>query len=534
MVLIMNSEQLLQLTAQLSDMMALLQSVQKEKEELRAMIEELKNDNALLKEENNYLKRKLFGTKSETSHSLGFDQLSFFDEAEQECDEEVLNIEGHVRHKKKYKDQIKIKLSNLPQEDVLLTLPENEKECPRCGHQLKAVGKEYVRQEVQFIPAKLKVINYYRETFECRACKKDGSKVMVKTGVPAPVIPHSYASAESVAHIMKEKYVNGVPLYRQETEWKRLGLDLNRATMANWVIIVAQEWLMPLKRRMHQLLIQENYVHCDETTVQVLNEPGKDNTTKSYMWVYSSIKESPTPIRIFEYKPTRAGYNPKEFLKGFKGKVITDGYAGYNQLLSVTNVYCWAHCRRKFRDSLPDNVENIDDTLAKQGLDQIKELFKIEDKIKDLTPEEKAEIRQKEAKPLLDKFFAWCEESKEDVLSKSKIHQAFQYTLNLRKGLSEYINDGYLPMTNSLDERTIRPFAVGRKNWLFSASPKGADASAATYSIIETAKANGLDPYKYLCFVFKYLPSQDLVNNPESLDMFLPWSKESKENCKVK
>ena len=285
---------------------------------------------------------------------------------------------------------------------------------------------------------------------------------------------------------------------------------------------------------MHQLLIQENYVHYDETTVQVLNESGKDNTTKSYMWVYSSIKESPTPIRIFEYKPTRAGYNPKEFLKGFKGKVITDGYAGYNQLLSVTNVYCWAHCRRKFRDSLPDNVENIDDTLAKQGLDQIKELFKIEDKIKDLTPEEKAEIRQKEAKPLLDKFFAWCEESKEDVLSKSKIHQAFQYTLNLRKGLSEYINDGYLPMTNSLDERTIRPFAVGRKNWLFSASPKGADASAATYSIIETAKANGLDPYKYLCFVFKYLPSQDLVNNPESLDMFLPWSKESQENCKVK
>ena len=144
MVLTMNNEQLLQLTAQLSDMMALLQSVQKEKEELKAMIEELKNDNALLKEENSYLKRKLFGTKSETSHSLGFDQLSFFDEAEQECQEEILNVEGHVRHKKKYKDQIKLKLSNLPQEDVLLTLPADEKECPRCGQELKPVGKEYV------------------------------------------------------------------------------------------------------------------------------------------------------------------------------------------------------------------------------------------------------------------------------------------------------------------------------------------------------------------------------------------------------
>lgn len=530
----MNNEQLLQLTAQLSDMMALLQSVQKEKEELKSMIEELKNDNALLKEENNYLKRKLFGTKSETSHSLGFDQLSLFDEAEQECDDEVLSIEGHTRHKKKYKDQIKLKLSNLPQEDVLLTLPEGEKKCPRCGHQLEPVGKEYVRQEVQFIPARLKVINIYRETYECRACKKEDTKVMVKTGVPAPVIPHSYASAESVAHIMKEKYVNGVPLYRQEAEWKRLGLDLSRATMANWVIIAAQEWLIPLKKRMHELLIQENYVHCDETTVQVLNEPGKNNTTNSYMWVYASIKESTTPIRIFEYKPTRTGYNPKEFLKGFKGKVITDGYAGYNQLPNVTNVYCWAHCRRKFRDSLPDNVDNIDDTLAKKGLDQIKKLFIIEDEIKDLKAEEKVMIRQEKAKPILDKFFEWCEENKDDVLSKSKIHQAFQYALNLREGLSEYINDGYLPMTNSLDERTIRPFAVGRKNWLFSASPKGAEASAATYSMIETAKANGLDPYKYLSFVFKYLPSQDLVNHPESLDMFLPWSNECQLNCKLK
>ena len=237
----MDNKQFLQLSAQLSEVMKLLQSIQEQNQEL-------KNENALLREENEYLKRKLFGTKSETSHSLGFDQLSFFDEADTECDEEFLTIESHKRmKKKKYKDQLKVKLENLPHEEVVLTLPEKDRECPKCGHGLSPVGKEYVRTEVQFIPAQLKVLEIYRETYECRQCKKSGAKMMVKTGIPAPVIPHSYASPESVAHIMKEKYVNGVPLYRQETEWKRLGLDLSRATMANWVVIASREWLMPLK-----------------------------------------------------------------------------------------------------------------------------------------------------------------------------------------------------------------------------------------------------------------------------------------------
>lgn len=522
----MNNEQFLQLTAQLSDMMTLLKSIQEQNQEL-------KNDNALLREENEYLKRKLFGTKSETSHSLGYDQLSFFDEAENECDEEILNVEGHKRvKKKKHKDQLKIKLENLPHEEVLLTIPENQRDCPKCGHDLSPVGKEYVRTEVQFIPASLKVIKVYRETYECRECKKTGAKMMVKTGMPAPVIPHSYASPESVAHIMKEKYVNGVPLYRQEAEWKRLGLELSRATMANWIIIAAQEWLMPLKNRMHEIMVKDNYIHADETTIQVLNEDGKKNTTKSYMWVYSTIRESETPIRIFEYKPTRAGYNPELFLKGFSGKVITDGYSGYNNLPGVTNVYCWAHARRKFRDAIPSEVKNVNSTLAKQGLDKIGKLFSIESEIDHLSPDEKVKVRQNKAKPILEEFFDWCDKHQDEVLSKSKISQAFKYALNHRHGLSEYINDGLLPMTNSLDERTIRPFAVGRKNWLFSASPKGADASAAVYSIIETAKANRLDPYKYLNFVFHYLPSQDLIKNPDSLNKFLPWNEQVQKYCK--
>lgn len=191
------------------------------------------------------------------------------------------------------------------------------------------------------------------------------------------------------------------------------------------------------------------------------------------MWVYSNIRESETPIRIFEYKPTRAGYNPERFLKDFKGKVITDGYSGYNNLPGVTNVYCWAHARRKFRDAIPSDIKDVNSTLAKQGLDKISRLFAVESEIDKLSPEEKVKVRQNKSKPILDEFFEWCDKHQDEVLSKSKISQAFKYALNHRKGLSEYINDGLLPMTNSLDERTIRPFAVGRKTGSFQRVQKG-------------------------------------------------------------
>lgn len=202
------------------------------------------------------------------------------------------------------------------------------------------VGKEFVRREIKFHPAKLQVENIYAVTYECRPCRKKGASIMKTVEAPKPVIAHSYASAESVSFIMKQKFINGVPLYRQEVEWKQMGLELSRATMANWIIYTSPNWLKPLVERMHEVLLKEKHVHCDETTVQVQNEPGKSPTSKSYMWVYSSIRESEHPIRIFEYRPGRKGYNPKIFLKGFKGTVITDAYAGYNDIDGCINAYC--------------------------------------------------------------------------------------------------------------------------------------------------------------------------------------------------
>lgn len=227
------NKQLETITKQLNEMVSLV-------ERLTIEVQELKNENALLKEENNYLKKKRFGTKSEKAKALGIEQFSFFDEAEQECDPALLEEISYKRAKKKKKN-LNAKIDNLPCEEVVLCLEDEDKVCPRCGSTLNSVGKEYVRKEVQFIPARLIVKKIYRMTYECRNCKKGGNIMMVKTGIPALVIPHSYASAESVAHVMKEKFVNGVPLYRQEQEFKRLGLELSRATMANWVIIASND-----------------------------------------------------------------------------------------------------------------------------------------------------------------------------------------------------------------------------------------------------------------------------------------------------
>lgn len=296
----MNSEQLLELTAQISTLNSMLVSLQKdsekmckENERLREEYESLKNDYKNLKEENDYLKRKLFGRSSEKSAVLNVGQLSLFDEAEMECDPELKEEITYQRAKRKrQKEDIKAKLDQLPQIDINYTLEDEHQICPSCGSRLKKVGKKLIRRELNYIPAKLEVHNIYQTTYECRTCKKGNKPYMYNAPIDAPVIPHSYATSESVAQVMVDKYVNCIPLYRQEQEWKRLGFQLSRATMANWIIIASNEWLTPIKERMHELLLEENYTHADESPVQVLNETGRKNTTKSYMWVYATIKES--------------------------------------------------------------------------------------------------------------------------------------------------------------------------------------------------------------------------------------------------
>lgn len=483
-----------------------------------------------------YLTRKLFGKGSETSKSLGIEgQMSLFDEAEQEADPTVPEPtleEVYVVCKKKYKGQRKEKLDKLPHDKVVFRLASEDLSCPQCASELIRVGEEFIRTEVEYIPAKIHVIDYYRETYECRKCKNTEQPYMEKSPLPAPVIPHSFASPASVAHVMYQKYVNAMPLYRQEKDWKNLGLNLKRQTMSNWILIASRDWLMPIVNLLHQKMLKEKYLHADETRIQVMNEKGRKNTTDSFMWVYGTYKDSKFPIRIFEYHPTRNGDHAKEFLKGFRGYLVSDAYQGYEKVDNITRCYCWSHLRRYFVDALPADIKKSEATLPKQAIKYCKKLFQIEKEIESLSAEERKNQRQKRSKPILDAFWSWVDSNKDNCLPKSKLYKAFGYALNQKEGLMNFLKDGNIAITNNLAENSIRPFTVGRKNWLFSGNPKGAGASAAVYSIVETAKANNLNPYEYLRYIFKFLPGVRFNEEPEFLEDFLPWNLDVQAFCK--
>lgn len=293
-------------------------------QEYKDHIKDLEQQILLLKEQVDFLTRKLYGTKSEKASSLSIEgQMSLFDEVENNADPDakepdLVAVEKHLR-KKKYAGQKEDLVKNIPHNKVLHTINESDRTCERCGSTMVRVGEEFIRTEVQFIPAKLKVIDHYRETYECRTCRKKGMPYMEKAPVPAAPVMHSLASASTIAWLIHQKFELGVPLYRQEKEWADMGLSLSRATMSNWLLVVYRDWLSHVVERLKQELLKQKYLHIDETHVQVLKEPGRKNTTDSYMWVYCSIKDAENPIRYFEYQPGRGGKYPEAFLKGYTG-----------------------------------------------------------------------------------------------------------------------------------------------------------------------------------------------------------------------
>ena len=284
-------------------------------QEYKDHIKELEQQIRLLKEQVDFLTRKLYGTKSEKTSTLEIEgQMSLFNEIETCADPDahepdLVEVEKHLR-KRKYAGQREELVKNLPHSKVLHTIDEREQICDKCGSTMVKVGEEFVRTEVQFIPAKLKVIDHYRETYECRSCRKNGTPYMEKAPVPYPPVLHSLASASTIAWLIHQKFELGIPLYRQEKEWEALGLRLSRATLSNWLLVVYRDWLIHIVHRLKQELLRQRYLHIDETHVQVLKEPGRKNTSDSYMWVYCSIRDAATPIRYFEYRPGRSGKYP--------------------------------------------------------------------------------------------------------------------------------------------------------------------------------------------------------------------------------
>lgn len=505
-------------------------------QEYKDHIQELEQQIRLLKEQVDFLTRKLYGTKSEKISTLEIEgQMSLFNEIETCADPDahqpdLVEVEKHLR-KRKYAGQREELVKNLPHSKVLHTIDESEQICDNCGSTMVKVGEEFVRTEVQFIHAKLKVIDHYRETYECRSCRKNGTPYMEKAPVPYPPVLHSLASASTIAWLIHQKFELGIPLYRQEKEWETLGLRLSRATMSNWLLVVYRDWLVHIVHRLKQELLKQRYLHIDETHVQVLKEPGRKNTSDSYMWVYCSIKNAVKPIRYFEYQPGRGGKYPESFLKGYEGYIHTDAYSGYNAVSGVKRCLCYTHLRRAFVDALPKNIHTPEASKPAEAILRLNQLFDIEAELETLSPDQKKKERLILEKPLLEDFWSWAEKNAIGELPKSKLSKAFHYALNNREGFFHYLEDGNCSLSNSLAENCIRPFVIGRKNWLFSGSPNGAEASAGIYTLVETAKANGLAPMKYIKYILSDMPGSAFLEHPEYLDDHLPWNPLVKEFC---
>ncbi len=497
-------------------------------QKLKSRIAELEALVKFYEEQVRLAKHKQFGTSSEKTE-YG-EQFGLFDEVENEADKKVTEpqIETITYTRKKREGKREEDLSNLPVEIIEYALPDNEQTCPECKESLHVMSKE-VRRELKIIPAQVKVIEHVKLVYACRSCEKNNNHVPVITAcAPEPVIKGSLASPSAVAHIMVQKYVNAVPLYRQEQNFLREGIALSRQTMANWMIRCAHDWLALIYEHMKCELLKQSVLHADETVVQVLREPDKKASSNSYMWLYRTSGCASHPIALYEYQPTRSSAHPKKFLLGFDGYLHTDGYAGYHCIADITVIGCWAHARRKFDEALKSMPEDSrKGSLSEIGLDFCNHLFALEREFQSLTAEKRYEKRLEKSKPIAEAFFEWAKST--NALPKSALGKAINYALEQRTYLENVFLDGRLELSNNRAERSIKPFVIGRKNWLFCSTQKGAMASSVIYSIIETSKENGLIPFAYLNFLLEALPNATTAQ----LNSLLPWSASLPSVCRV-
>ena len=525
----------------------------------KSIIEQQKGEIQLLKEQNRMLseelyrmrsslewfKRQFFGAKSEKSIRVleNDPQISLFEEeAEGKAalvphqDQEEQVVKSHKRQKRT-KPTIEELKKVLEVEEVVIPLGEEQKNCPKCGSAMQPVGREFVRSELVREQPRVYIKDIYRETYVCKN-ESHEEQVFAKAPVAPSVIAHSLASASTVAYVMDQKYRFAKTLYRMEQEWRDLGVDISRQTMSNWVVLAANDWLQPILERMKPVLLAREIVHADETTFPLLPEKGSDKhrTKICYAWVYTTGSyEREVRMAIYEYQPGRSGEYARSFLAGYHGALQTDGYAGYDKLPVRLHALCMAHARRKFVYALPEEERMHPERSKKTAGEAVRwmdKLFRIDEKFKDLSPEERVQGRLQHEKPVLEALKSWLEEKRHVLPGKTKLDEAINYTLNHWDGLTAYLQDGNCSLTNNICERAVRPFTTGRKNWLFSGSEDGARASAAAYSMSETCKLNGVSFYKYLCLVFSEVPGLDFHCKPELLDRYLPWNGYVKDKCK--
>lgn len=480
-----------------------------------AEIFHVKTENERLEELVRLLQHRHFGAKSE---KVKGDErqlpLGIFNEAEAEAksseQEPGVEVRGYRRRGKPKRAAFP---ADLPREDIIVDIPESERICPE-GHELKEIGED-VSEQLDVIPAQVKVIRTIRKKYACPECEGH----VKRAPLPLTAIPKSMAGPGLLAHIATSKYGDGLPLYRQEHMWQRAGIEIPRSTMASWMIRVG-ELLAPVINLMEEDLLEGGFVHADETRVQVLREPGKSAESKSYMWVRGREYPGAKPIVLFEYDPTRSGDVPKRLFSGYQGYLQADGYIGYDPLClqdGIIRLGCFAHCRRKFFEATKASAKGVG--LANEAIGMIRKLYEVEDAIHDKGIEDRHRIRRDKSKPLLDEIRKWLDDHLGKVPPQSQLGKALHYAHNEWPYLIRYLDDGRLSIDNNMVENAIRPFAVGRKNWLFSDSVAGAKASAAIYGVMVSAKLNGHNEYSYFRYLLEKLP---LAEKAEDFEILLP------------
>ena len=525
--------QLRELKDMIHDLQKMIKTLQATVDAANKREEALTQERDNLKEEVDLLRKKLFGTSSEKRVLDIPGQLNFFNEAELEQDPALAQVEEleassseKTPKKRKTRATDAERFKGIPVEKEYLDLSEKEKNCPVCGTALKQIGEEFVRRELVFIPARLKVREYYSRNYECPQCSQHGIPVIKKGKDGRPHMLYGMACAGTVAWVMYQKFCNALPYFRQEKDWKQYGASITRKTMANWVIQNSEAFFLPMYEYFQRKLLEREFAMADETPLQVLHEPGRRAQTQSYMWLFRSGEDGLPPIILYKYSETRAGENAVDFLCGFKGYLMCDGYSGYNKVPDAKRTACWAHIRRYLTDAIPKGKALDYTQPSVQGVMYINQLFHLEDiiKAKHTSFDAIKKARREKEKPVVEGFLSWLDQ--QAPVRGSRMDKAVTYIRNRRSYLTTYLEDGRCSFSNNLSENAIRPFTVGRKNWLFCDTPNGAQASALVYSMVEIAKANGVNVYHYLTYLLEKMPSDRMSD--EELELLAPWNENVK------
>jgi transposase len=489
--------------------------------ELEKENKQLKFDKLVLQETVKKYQDKLFGKKSE---KMPVDETpNLFNEAELESPQEEKTPKAQkikVTYERLKKAGRKPLPADLPRIEKIIDLSPEEKSVYESRGTLTKIDED-VNEKLEIIPQKINVIREIKIVYSFK--EKNAPKRIITAGVKPQLIPHGIATASSAAYVLTGKFVDSLPYYRQEEIFRRLGIDLSRQTMCDWQIYLYYNYLSRLIDLMKADLKKSYLIGADETSVLVVCEEGKPDGGKSYMWVYRGY-QTDKKILLFDYQPNRRGINPRNYLDGYSGYLQSDGFDGYNLVVKtqkIKHLGCWAHARRKFFDCFK-GIANEKYPESKVILEWIQTLYAIEKEArsKELSYEELLKLRQEKSKPVLDTIYAWLKENVRLYPPSVDMGKAINYALNQWNHLTVYLEDGRLPIDNNLVENAIRPFVIGRKNWLFSYTANGADSSAAIYSLVETAKANGKEPFAYLNFLLENIPS---AKNDDDYRKLLPY-----------